>query len=77
MGEELVIMKKLGLTILAVAAIVSGMISTKNVAAQTKEITVKSEGVQEITVIQRALDEAKYDDKNHYKITVEPGKYQM
>lgn len=45
MGKELVIMKKLGLTILAVAAIVSGMISTKNVAAQTKEITVKSEGV--------------------------------
>ena len=70
-------MKKLGLTILAVAAIVSGMISTKNVAAQTKEITVKSEGVQEITVIQRALDEAKYDDKNHYKVIVEPGKYQM
>mgnify|MGYP000296175190 CR=1 FL=1 len=63
MREELVIMKKLGLTILAVAAIVSGMISTKNVAAQTKEITVKSEGVQEITVIQRALDEAKEEDE--------------
>lgn len=70
-------MRKLWLKIFTVAVVMSGIGTVKNVSAQTKQITVKSEGVQEITVIQKALDEAKYDQKNQYKIKVEPGKYEM
>lgn len=70
-------MRKKCFKVFALTMLMFGTVTAKNVSAQTKEITVKSEGVQEITVIQKALDEAKYDTENRYKITVEPGQYTM
>lgn len=70
-------MRKKCFKVFALTMLMFGTVTAKKVSAQTKEITVKSEGVQEITVIQKALDEAKYDTKNQYKITVEPGQYEM
>ena len=65
------------LKIFSLMMFITLMLTTKNVSADTKEIIVKSKGIQDISVIQKALDEAKYDGKSKYKIKVEPGKYEM
>ncbi|SCI21767.1 Uncharacterised protein [uncultured Eubacterium sp.] len=70
-------MKNRVLKIMLLIAVLSQASICKNVEAKTKEITVKSKGVQTIDVIQKALDHAKNDKNNYYKIKVEPGKYEM
>lgn len=70
-------MKNKGLKIFLFVIMLFQFSLCKNVFAQTKKITVESKGVQPISVIQKALDEARDDKKNKYKIIVKPGKYEM
>lgn len=70
-------MKNRKLKILLFMIILFQIVTCKNVSAQTKKMKVESKGIQPISVIQKALDQARDDPENEYKIVVEPGKYEM